>query len=1198
MQLKALCNTVRSCAGVVYLRQRSKTKKLLCVMKLTALFLLGACLQVSATGHTQQISISEKNASLQKVFKQIQKQSGYDFLYSYEMLQQAGKVSINVHDVSLEEALGECLKGTSLGYSIMAKTVVIKPKPVGIDQPNAAETLPPPIDIRGRVVNEEGEPLEGVTVSVKGSQNATFTNANGEFQLKNVDANATLVFTSIAVEDYELKINGKKNLSVSLKTKVSAMGNVVIAANTGYQTISKERAPGAFDVVGQDILSKRPVSNISTALQGIVPGMQAKENLDGSVDFLIRGTSSLYANTQPLVVVDGFPVSSSDFSDINPNDVESVTVLKDASAASIWGARSANGVIVITTKKPKIGKNKINIEVNAFTRVSNMIDLDQVMTQATSSEQIKYERLAWENEWLFNPYAQSFTEIGKSLTLGQELLFANKNGLISTEQMNKGLDSLARINNRDQFKNQLMRHGILNQFNLSLSSATDRSRSYASLMYENKKEGFKKRGYDRLLLNFNNQYQVTDFLQVQFGANIQYKKTETSGAEVGDLQQLSPYETLLNPDGSYSTNLRNWNREQMALLPLSKFPYADWSYNLLREVNGRSYKSEDISARLQGGLNVRILKSLNFDAKIQYEKRRINNENYDSEETFYVRNLVNQYTEYDNATKTVGISYLPKGGILRSGNSDLESYVIRNQLNFNKSFSSQHQIVAIAGMEISRYLTTSRSNPYAYGYFPEKLQSTVPQYGYGSSVDRFKDFRGTTVTSLSGGNTTFGWGLDKYVSYYGNASYTYNSKYTLSGSIRNDASNFITDDPDLRWAPLWSVGAMWNLKREDFMNKVDFVDRLNVRLTYGKNGNVEKSTSPKTLISVSNALSATTGTITASITDNGNPLLSWERTSTTNLGIDFSLFRDRLFGKLDLYNKLGENIMGTVALPAATGTTSQRFNNAQIINRGVEIELGTKMRISNAIDYSTSVSYAYNWNRIDKLYFPALYAYAMIDGAFVEGRPVGSVYSYTYAGMIDGIPHVAGPKGAPSTFNSAALHNRGLGLQFLNYEGTQTPPHTLGWINNFSAYNFNVVVLFVGKMGGVYRNPTFNFATTIGSNKTFVDKYVADVYAGDPNIPQFANPKETQTYLWDRYTPYLSGLIESSSYIECKEIDLEYNLPSRIAKAIRMDNLKVFAQVRDLGLLWKANSKGYNPDWLPGSNRPVTTYMFGVNLKF
>jgi hypothetical protein len=391
---------------------------------------------------------------------------------------------------------------------------------------------------------------------------------------------------------------------------------------------------------------------------------------------------------------------------------------------------------------------------------------------------------------------------------------------------------------------------------------------------------------------------------------------------------------------------------------------------------------------------------------------------------------------------------------------------------------------------------------------------------------------------------------------------------------------------------------MWNLKREDFMNKVDFVDRLNVRLTYGKNGNVEKSTSPKTLISVSNALSATTGTITASITDNGNPLLSWERTSTTNLGIDFSLFRDRLFGKLDLYNKLGENIMGTVALPAATGTTSQRFNNAQIINRGVEIELGTKMRISNAIDYSTSVSYAYNWNRIDKLYFPALYAYAMIDGAFVEGRPVGSVYSYTYAGMIDGIPHVAGPKGAPSTFNSAALHNRGLGLQFLNYEGTQTPPHTLGWINNFSAYNFNVVVLFVGKMGGVYRNPTFNFATTIGSNKTFVDKYVADVYAGDPNIPQFANPKETQTYLWDRYTPYLSGLIESSSYIECKEIDLEYNLPSRIAKAIRMDNLKVFAQVRDLGLLWKANSKGYNPDWLPGSNRPVTTYMFGVNLKF
>ncbi len=1202
MLLTALCR-----AGACSFKERGagflKTKTFL-VMKLTTILLFFACMQVGAAGYGQRISISGHDLPLKTIFHEIKKQSGYSFFYSDNDLEKANNVSIKVRNAELEQVLGQIFDEQPLTYSIVGKTVVVKEK--GREGYQAASTAIepvtqslPPVDVQGRVVNEKGEPIGGVTIMVKGSKQGTTSNENGFFTLSVITDNVTLVFSGVNVEQHELKVNGKTNLgTIVLKGKISQGEEITITASTGYQTISKERAAGSFDMIGQDILSKRPVSNLSTALQGVVAGLQAKENLDGSVNFLVRGTSSLYANTQPLVVVDGFPVTGSDFSDINPNDVESITILKDASAASIWGARSANGVIVVTTKKPKIGKEKVNIEVNAFTRVSSMIDLDQVMTQAGSAEQIRYERLAWEKEWFFNPYARSFTEIGKSLTLAQELMFANKNGQITAEQMNMSLDSLSRISNRQQIKDLLMQRGILNQFNLSLSSATTKSLSYGSLLYENRKEGFKKRGYDRFLLNFNNQYQATDFLQISFGANVQYKKTETSGAEVGNLQQLSPYETLLNPDGSYGVNLNTWNREQMALLPLTKFPYADWSYNLLREVNGRSYKSEDISARLQGGINLKILKGLNFDSKIQYEKRRINNENYDSEETFYVRNLINQNVEYDNTTKVVGKNFLPKGGILRSSNSDLESYVIRNQLNLNQYITSKHQIAAIVGMEVSRYLSTSKTNPYAYGYFPEKLQSTVPQYGYGSSVDQFKNFTGSTVTSLAGGNTALGWGLDKYVSYYGNASYTYNSKYTLSGSIRNDASNFITDDPKLRWAPLWSIGGMWNVKREAFMDGVDFVDRLSMRLTYGKNGNVEKSTSPKTLISVASAISATTGTITASITDNGNPFLSWERTTTTNLGFDFALFKNKLNGKIDLYNRLGSNIMGTVALPAASGTTSQRFNNAEIINRGIEVELGTQAQLARGVGYRTSLTYAYNWNRINELYFPALYAYDMIGGAFVEGRPVGSVYSYTYLGMIDGVPHVAGPKGAPSTFNDAALHNRGLGLQFLNYEGTTVPPHTLGWMNQISAYNFNLIVLFVGKMGGLYRNPTFNFATTIGSSKTFVDKYVADVYAGDPNIPEFARPKETQTYLWDRYTPYLSGLVESSSYIECKEIDLEYNLPEKMAKAVRMNNLKVFAQVRDLGMVWKANSKGYNPDWLPGSNRPVTTYMLGVNLKF
>jgi len=229
----------------------------------------------------------------------------------------------------------------------------------------------------------------------------------------------------------------------------------------------------------------------------------------------------------------------------------------------------------------------------------------------------------------------------------------------------------------------------------------------------------------------------------------------------------------------------------------------------------RNLTSQDYNARIQTGFNLKLLPGLTFDTKLQYERRKKEYNNYYSDDTYYVRNMVNTNVEYNNTTRTVGRVFLPKGGIdqgqLLDGNtlnilvntSDSASYVFRNQLNFTRDFGTKHSINAIAGMEISQYRTDTRSNPWLYGYYPDKLQSTVPVYGYGSSVDQFKNVSGGTAT-LNGGATTLGYNLNRYVSYYGNASYTYDSKYTISGSIRSDASNFITSIPSLRWEPLKS----------------------------------------------------------------------------------------------------------------------------------------------------------------------------------------------------------------------------------------------------------------------------------------------------------------------------------------------------------------------------------------------------------
>ncbi|SKC06986.1 TonB-linked outer membrane protein, SusC/RagA family [Sphingobacterium nematocida] len=1176
--------------------------KTLVVMKLIIVLLTFGLCQVYASGFAQKITLNEKNASLESVINKIRKQSGYDFIGDAQLIKQVTGLSVVVKDAPLKDVLNQIFKNTNITYRIDTDIIVLKPKA-------KVTVATQQLIIKGRVINEKGEGLSDASISLSQSEIATKTNKEGFFTLQIPNREAII---SVSYVGYQtLTVKAKEDMGViALTPSLSTLDGVDITVSTGYQTLSKERATGSFSQVGQSVLGKRPTSNLSSALQGMVAGMQAKENEDGSVDFLIRGNSTLYADSKPLVVVDGFPVSSSNFSDINPNDVESVTVLKDAAAASIWGARAANGVIVIVTKKAK-ADNRLSIQGSAFSRISNRLDLDYLLTQANSADHIAYERKAFENNWVFYPYAGSFGDIANSLTLAQEALYANQNGTMTLADMNAELDRLSKINNRGQIRDLLTQRAVLNQYNVNLQASNERVRNYTSVLYENNKGAFQKNGYDRFNLNFNNDFKITSFLQFTLGANLQYKKQQYGGATISEIEGLSPYELLLNQDGSYGINLNTYNREQLGLIPTEKFTYSDWSYNLLREVRGRDFTDERINARIQTGLNLKIIPGLTFDTKFQYERNKIDRERQYDENTLYVRSMVNSKTEYDDNTKTVGRAFLPKGGIMRRGiqnyedgitlgelgAEDIQSFVFRNQLNFDKVFGSDHQISAIAGMEVSQYLTTGTINPAVYGYFGDKLQATTPPYGYGSSVDQFTDFEGYPTT-LIGGNTQFSWQKNKFISLYGNAAYTYLGRYTLSGSLRSDASNFITDDPKLRWSPLWSVGAKWNLSKENFMSSKDYIDRLEMRLTYGKNGNMENSTSTATLLNVGGSLNTSTGTITATIADNGNPSLRWEKTTSTNFGIDFSFFNSKFFGSLDLYHKKGSGIIGLIALPSATGTQAQKFNNAEITNKGFELAIGTNVDISKNIQYTTNFNYAYNANNIDKLYNPSLYTYQLISRAFVENRPVGSLYAFDYIGMIDGVPHVAGPNNTQQTFNDISIYNRGLGLPFLHYMGTDVPPHTLGWTNNVQVGNFNIMFIILGKMGGVYRNPTFNYASLVGSGKTFVNKYVNDVLAGNPDIPGFALPDEQNLYLWDRYSEALSSQVEKSSYIEFKELSLGYRLANRWTEAIRMNNINVFVQARDLGLIWRANSKNYNPDWLPGTNRPAQSYTLGINFQF
>ncbi|MES2619252.1 MAG: TonB-dependent receptor plug domain-containing protein, partial [Bacteroidota bacterium] len=578
-----------------------RTRKWLMRINLTCIFLMLLFVQVALASKAQTLSMNKKNASLIDVLKEIRVKTGYDFILPKDLAKSGNRVTIQVKNAEINIILDLCFDSQPFTYQISNKMIIVSEKEKSFVERIIDRYLS--IEVRGIITDDNGRALPGATIKAKISGIQTNSDEDGRFLLEHVEERDSLIISFLG---YRTVVVSVLNNVGTIKLSLNVESLLEVEVNTGYQRLLKERAPGAYVQVNQETLSKRPAANLSTALFGLVAGMQGKENADGSVNFLIRGNGSLYADRNPLVVIDGMPASTSDFSNLNPNDVENVTVLKDAAAASIWGARAANGVIVVTTKKAKAGAS-LHVEGTAFTRVSKHADLNQMLTAANSADHVGYEKMGFQKGWFFLPYTGSFPgDIGKPLTLAQELLYANKAGQLSSSEMNRKLDSLSQINNKTQLQDYLLRRAMLTQYNVNISSSNELSSSYGSLLFEDNKTRFQETGHRRYGINFKNEYKVAKFLRFNFGLYLQYRDQENTGATVQELAQLSPYETLIKPDGSYSTNLNVFNRTVLGMLPLSKFPYADLSYNLLREVRGRAFETKDYSARIQTGLNIKL----------------------------------------------------------------------------------------------------------------------------------------------------------------------------------------------------------------------------------------------------------------------------------------------------------------------------------------------------------------------------------------------------------------------------------------------------------------------------------------------------------------------------------------------------------------------------------------------------------------
>ena len=1195
---------------------REKLKRMFRIMKFTWILLLITTLQLSASVYSQQtsFSISFKDASLQDLMDEIKKSSEFDFIYSQDEIEDVRINDADFNGSGVEEILQRCLEGTKIDYKIEDRVIILmpaKPAPVKLEEQENKK-------IHGRVTDEEGVSLPGVSVVVKGTAIGSATDIDGHYELNLPADSKTIVFSFIGMTPQEVAFTGQAMINVELKADSEQMAEVVV---TGYQTISKERATGSYDKIDKVQMSK-PTSNVADRLIGTVVGLHKRQatQYDDEGGLQIRGQTSLGAGSKPLIVVDGFAIEG-DLESVNPNDIESITVLKDAAASSIWGARSANGVIVITTKKAT--KGDVKVEVSSWVKFEKKFDLDYANPVASSSEVVDYEQMGFNTNFFggySRPIENDFYGVHDDYNANQYYSSAviamneHRLGFLTEADMNATLAQLRNSNNQKQIEDNLLASPFTQQHNVIISGGSDKISNTLSLLFENGNDYFKGNDRKKYNINYRNSVELAEWVDFNFSGSFQYNSSNNNGVSLGDIQAMSPYDMLLNADGSYK------DVQHGLYMPLierfvkdtgSKFPYANWGYNPIQEMKSRDRNKKNINSRIQAGLRFKIIEGLTLDTKFQYELFKKDSKDEYSEDSYEVRYNVNKGTAWNIGDPNSVDPNFPKGGILDGSNSETRAYNVRNQLSFDKTLG-KHAINMIAGTEISERVSEGTTFGRKYGYNPERLTFEAWPHGSSDPMNPLSNMLGVASTWLPQPYTAdrLSYNVDKYFSMYGNLAYTYKDKYTFSGSYRTDASNLISSDPKSRYSPFWSVGAGWQITKEDFMADLGFVDRLNLRVTYGFNGNVDKSTSVDPLIEYWGN-NIRTGTARGIISNYGNPSLGWEKTGTFDLGLDFSLFRGKLFGKLDFYNKRGEDLISKVSIPAVNGTDSQAINAVEMYNRGIEISIGTKLPIQgNDIVWTGNLNFAYNKNKITSLYKDdATLNYRMYGNGsgweYVEGYNAHSVWGMKYGGMHnfgseanpdmrpsivsrDGSQYVDFSGWGPTSFNNK---------DFVTNEGTYNPPLTMGFSNLIKIHDFDLSFIMTGYFGHIFKRKGFNYPS-MGQGKGNINDSYMEVVNGDPNKIVPIPIEGSSSYSnYNYYISDLDYLTVKADNIRIEEINLTYHMPKKALNRIGLNGLSFYAQANNVGVI-AFNKYNQDPVYAKGSIKPGVSYTFGCKFNF
>ena len=1079
------------------------------------------------------------------------------------------------------------------------------------------------ISVSGKVTDVTNHPLEGAAVVVKNDNillsMGTLTDIKGEFRIS-AKAGEVIRISYLGMKSREFTVSAEQPfLKVHLEPEIITLSSTDVVA-TGYQNLHKEQTTSAYTKIRTDQLNRQLNRTVQEAIEGQIAGVRfTKDPFTGKEVPILRGVGTFSGNVgySPLVVIDNIPTDTP-LEDINPKDIESVTILKDAAATAIYGVRAANGVIVIVTKKGLQNGLRINVHTDLFytfkpnmsrmryASTSDLIDLETAFYQS---------KLADSNGNVDDLFA-SYGEIGGRQTVRYysplfQLYRDQAKGKLSQQEVNSTLNEWRNRDYLRDFKRYVWQPIISKRYNISVESGNNRSQNYASLQYEDTDERIVTEKTRALNLYLKNTYQLTPWLKSTIGVNGRYTAVDAVAEQVrnlyADYLKQPRYTRLLgtNPYAGFNlaAPINGHILEQIA----GNDAFRPYSFNLLESIAQEHQKQYNLSLRPFANLQVSIIKGLQYQSYFQYELNTRNSETFFGKDTYYMRLRHNQLVKQDATTQKFS-SELPEGGYYEQEKGQTQHYTFRQQLDFNRTFAEAHNVTALLGFEMRQHYTPRNTKEMQYGYDEQTL--SFPTLNW-------KDLYNPGVTSYLYGRQSLSLSRNqqsetkhRFISFYSTLGYSYDQKYNLTGSVRVDQADMFGADPKYKYRPLWSVGGSWNLHREDFFYG-NVVNLLKLRLTYGVSGNVDQTTTPflrgRLLTDVRGAYPSQQY-LQFNDTDLPNPKLRWEKTETTNLGIDFGMWY-WLSGSIDLYRRYSSDLLVLTELDPTVGAQRRLINNGALLNKGIEVSLNATRELAKDLQLTVRTTFAYNKNTIEKVSSKPSNAVEYARNPlryYKQGDDFNSLYAYRYKETTNGYPIYLDENGNPNTTfdaNGVPTIKDIISEDALVRLGTMNPTFNgaLSLQLRYKAFELGTMFIYAG--GHKLRKDTYSINQESETHRDITQRWTA---ANPTDMPRMSfdypatlrRTANTVNTLWQLG----DNQVVNADYIKWRNVLFSCYIPKDICEKLRLQEAKITAQLNNL-LTWCAAGDDIDPETyhLNSGRRalPVATAaFFGISFSF